>query len=85
MNPEPIECTPLSIGKAIANHRILAMLTQDELASRAGIARGGQTISSWERGATTPRLRTLFKLARALRVPASKIIETAEKIERNNA
>jgi DNA-binding XRE family transcriptional regulator len=52
--------------------RRIAGLSQDELARKAGVSRS--TIQAVEEGAL-PRLRTARKLAAALGVPVSAIVE----------
>ena len=63
-------------GKIIRKLRIEAGLTQEELGFEADLRR--TFISTIELGQQQPTLVTIFKLARALNVPASKIIELVE-------
>ena len=63
-------------GKIIRKLRIEAGLTQEELGFEADLRR--TFISTIELGQKQPTLVTIFKLARALNVPASKIIELVE-------
>ena len=59
--------------EALRRAREAAGLTQHELARRVGIA-GGERVSQWERGVSTPRAVTIRKIARVLRVPASSLM-----------
>lgn len=61
------------VGQRIALARQLRGLTQAELASKAGLFR--ETLADIERGASQPKLDTLLRLATALRVPISRLIE----------
>ena len=63
-------------GKVIRKLRIEAGLTQEELGFEADLRR--TFISTIELGQQQPTLVTIFKLSRALNVPASKIIELVE-------
>jgi len=51
-----------------------AGLTQHELARLVGAA-GGERVSRWELGASVPRPDFLLKLARALDIPARRLIQ----------
>jgi len=63
-------------GKVIRKLRIEAGLTQEELGFEADLRR--TFVSTIELGQQQPTLVTIFKLSRALNVPASKIIELVE-------
>jgi transcriptional regulator with XRE-family HTH domain len=63
-------------GKIIRKLRIEAGLTQEALGFEADLRR--TFISTIELGQQQPTLVTIFKLSRALNVPASKIIELVE-------
>lgn len=60
-------------GKAIASVRRYHRLTQVELAAKAGLTK--QAISNIEGGRRKPRIDTLTKIATALGVPTSDLIE----------
>lgn len=64
------------LGLAIRELRRAAGISQRELSERSRIAK--QAITNIERGATLPTLRTLEKLAVALRVPPSEVLRRAE-------
>jgi transcriptional regulator with XRE-family HTH domain len=64
------------LGAAVRELRKAAGISQRELAERSGIAK--QAITNIERGATLPTLRTLERLAVALRVPPSEVLRRAE-------
>jgi transcriptional regulator with XRE-family HTH domain len=63
-------------GKIIRKLRIEAGLTQEELGFEADLRR--TFISTIELGQQQPSLITIFKLAKALKVPVSKIIALVE-------
>jgi len=54
----------LSIAEQVAEHRRLRQLSQHELAELCGTSQPG--IARLERGATAPRVDTLFRIANAL-------------------
>jgi len=64
------------LGAAVRELRKAAGISQRELAEKSGIAK--QAITNIERGATLPTLRTLERLAVALRVPPSEVLRRAE-------
>lgn len=57
---------PVYLGKQIKKYRKLLNLTQSELSKRVNI--GLTTLSGYERGANSPDIETLYKLANALNV-----------------
>ncbi len=63
-------------GKIIRKLRIEAGLTQEELGFEADLRR--TFISTIELGQQQPTLVTIFKLSRALNVPASEMIAMVE-------
>lgn len=65
-----------SLGKAIAFRRNGLELSQEELAERAGVHR--TYISQLERDLKSPTVDTLRKIAAALDVRASKLIQLTE-------
>jgi len=66
--------TPRRLGTAIRNLRQALRLTQEQLAKKVGVTQG--YIGHLERGLKkNPSLPTLKKLARALGVPVSEMLE----------
>ncbi len=63
-------------GKEIARLRKRVGLSQEELGFRAEVHR--TYISQLERGLKSPTLSMMLKLARALKVSASKMVATVE-------
>lgn len=62
----------VKIGTQIKKERERALLTQEELAQRAGI--GTATLNRIERDRVEPHFRTIRKLATALGVDPSKLL-----------
>ena len=62
----------VKIGAQLRRERERALLTQDELATRAGV--GVTTINRIENGRVEPHFRTIRKLAGALGVEASALV-----------
>jgi transcriptional regulator with XRE-family HTH domain len=60
-------------GDNLARCRKRADLSQEEVSYRAGVHR--TEISQLERGLRTPRIDTLVKLASALAVPATSLLD----------
>ena len=60
------------LGKALADSRKKAGLSQGEVASRLGYT-SPQFISNWERGLSSPPVPTLKKIATMYKVNADKI------------
>lgn len=56
----------------IKNQRKLLQLTQMQLAQRTGVSH--VTISDWERGSTTPKGKSLLRLAAALKVDVDTLL-----------
>ena len=67
----------LAFGKVLRAVRKDADLTQEQLAHAADIDR--TFVSLIERGERQPTVRVLFKLAAALHVPASQLIQLTEQ------
>ena len=61
------------MGQRIAQLREQRKLTQDALATKAKVYR--ETLADVERGASQPKLDTLLRLAAALRVPISRLLQ----------
>lgn len=59
--------TEISPGRRLARARARANMTQSGLAEVSGVA--VNTIINFEKGHTTPRTRTLMKLAEAIGIP----------------
>jgi transcriptional regulator with XRE-family HTH domain len=62
----------MKIGAQVKRERELALLTQQELADRAGI--GLNTLNRIERDHAEPHFRTIRKLAKALGVDPATLI-----------
>lgn len=60
------------LGTRIARARKNAMLTQKELGEKLGCE--SITISRWERGVTTPGLRTLERISVVTKVPITEFV-----------
>ena len=63
---------PRTIGKRIKTAREAAGLSQPELGERLG--RSTTTVYRWEKDRTEPSVKTLCKVAAALRVPVAELI-----------
>ncbi|AJZ58540.1 helix-turn-helix family protein [Paraburkholderia fungorum] len=83
MNQE--EQTPLSksVGKAIANRRVLANLTQEQVAEKLGI--GQEAISRMERGVASPTVTRLAELADIYKCDLSQLLTEASDREDDQA
>jgi len=62
--------------RGLRYQRMLAGLTQEELADKAGISR--QTVILLEAGRQEPRPSSIKKLARALHVKPAELMDAAE-------
>jgi transcriptional regulator with XRE-family HTH domain len=69
----------VSLGEEVARLRKMRGLSQEELASRAGVHR--TYISQIERGLKSPTLNVLFQLARQLGTSASNILLQIESVD----
>ncbi|MGB9196732.1 MAG: helix-turn-helix transcriptional regulator [Terriglobales bacterium] len=67
-----------AFGKVLREVRLAKDLSQEELAARAGIHR--TYIGDVERGTRNIALINMTKIARALGVPLSRLIEDTEKL-----
>jgi len=65
----------IQFGKTVRRLRDAAGLSQEELAFRAGMKRS--YLSDLERGTRNPTIRALGRLAEALEVPPSRLLEDA--------
>jgi len=65
------------LGKVLAERRKTASLSQEGLAFECELH--PTYISQVERGLKSPTVRTLFKIAKALDVPASDVVKDVEK------
>ncbi len=65
-----------TLAKNIKYHRAKLGLTQEELAKKAGVNRAH--LANIEREALNPSVKTIDKLAKALGVPASALLQSAE-------
>lgn len=63
----------MSVSDNIRTERKKAGLTQKELGERLGISSVG--IAQWENGLRTPKIETLMRIADALNVPLSNLLE----------
>lgn len=66
-----------AFGKVVRDLRVKAGLTQEELAFEAGVRR--TFVSVLELGQQQPSLTTVLKIAAALKIPASKLMEKVER------
>lgn len=67
-----------AFGQVLRKHRLAAGLSQEQLGLESAVQRN--FISLIETGQNQPTITTLFKLAHALGIKASKIIAEAEKL-----
>ncbi len=74
--------TPISpheaFGQVLRKHRLAAGLSQEQLGLESGVQRN--FISLIETGQNQPTITTIFKLAHALGIKASKIVAESEKL-----
>lgn len=77
--------TPLSkaIGKAIANRRTIASLTQEQVAEKLGI--GQEAISRMERGVAIPTVARLAELADVYKCNLDQLLTEASDREDDQA
>ena len=62
----------MKIGRQVKKAREQALLTQEELAERAGI--GTATLNRIEKDRVEPHFRTIRKIAKALNIEAKELI-----------
>jgi transcriptional regulator with XRE-family HTH domain len=63
----------VKIGENLKRERVRALLTQQELAERAGV--GYPTISRIENDHAEPHFRTIRKLAKALGIDPAELVK----------
>jgi len=66
-----------AFGQVLRKHRLAAGLSQEQLGLESGIQRN--FISLIETGQNQPTITTIFKLAGALGLKPSKLVQEAEK------
>jgi transcriptional regulator with XRE-family HTH domain len=66
-----------SIGRRVRAAREAAGLSQESLAEMSGINRG--FLGELERGESSPTVTTLEKVCKALGVPVSELVRSAER------
>ena len=67
-----------ALGQALRSIRLAAGLSQEQLGLESGVQRN--FISLIETGQNQPTITTIFKLATALDIKPSKMVEAAEKL-----
>jgi transcriptional regulator with XRE-family HTH domain len=72
-----VENFPSAFGLVLRDQRMTRALSQEALAYAAGLDR--KYTGRVERGESVPSLITMYKLAAALSIPLSKLIERAEQ------
>ncbi|MER6492759.1 helix-turn-helix transcriptional regulator [Streptomyces griseorubiginosus] len=70
--PDWVRAGQITLGHRIAELRISAGLTQEDLADRMGVER--RTVQRYEAAVTDPRYGDLLLIARALRVHVSDLL-----------
>ena len=74
--------TPISpheaFGQVLRKHRLAAGLSQEQLGLESGVQRN--FISLIETGQNQPTITTIFKLAQAMGIKASKLVAESEKL-----
>ena len=66
-----------ALGRVLVKYRIIAKISQEELADRAGIHR--TYVSQIERGLKSPTLSVLFEISKSLNIKASSLIAEIEQ------
>jgi transcriptional regulator with XRE-family HTH domain len=69
----------LALGQALRSYRARQDISQEELANLSGLHR--TYVGGIERGERNPSFTNILKLAQALGVSASKLLEQAEQLE----
>ncbi len=70
-------CNTVTVGKVLRRFREDRKQTQEMVSSAAGIGRS--QLSAIERGERKPTLETFYRIARALQVKSSEILEAIEE------
>ncbi|MBW2187449.1 MAG: helix-turn-helix transcriptional regulator [Deltaproteobacteria bacterium] len=65
-------------GQVLRKHRTTIGISQEFLALECGLDR--TFISALERGIRQPSLKSLFKIAKVLKIPPSQIVAEVEKL-----
>jgi Zn-dependent peptidase ImmA (M78 family)/DNA-binding XRE family transcriptional regulator len=71
----------MAVTLRLRDFRDQAGLSQEDLGSKVGVTR--QTIAFWEKGDRSPSLAQLYKVAKALKVPAGVLLEQDKKKEKS--
>lgn len=66
-----------ALGRVLVKYRVIAKISQEELADRAGIHR--TYVSQIERGLKSPTLSVLFEISTSLNIKASILIAEIEQ------
>ena len=72
-----VRSEPRIDARALRAARVAVGMSQDQLARVIGVA-GGERISRWERGASTPRPEMVHRLAQALHVDPADLVAEGE-------
>lgn len=67
-----------AFGQVLRKHRLAAGLSQEQLGLESGVQRN--FISLIETGQNQPTITTIFKLAQAMGIKASKLVAESEKL-----
>lgn len=81
--PERVYPPGMSLGDELRNAREAADLTQEQVAAAAGIDRA--YLSLLENNHKSPTVDTLFRICKALGVPASQILARVEQAKQPEA
>jgi XRE family transcriptional regulator, regulator of sulfur utilization len=73
----PVTLISKRFGNAVRKHRVAAGLSQEKLAEKSGVH--PTYVGMVERGIRNPTLDAAAKLAKALRVELSRLVEEAER------
>lgn len=67
-----------AFGQVLRKHRLAAGMSQEQLGLESGVQRN--FISLIETGQNQPTITTIFKLANAMGIKASKLVSESEKL-----
>ena len=73
----------MSFGARIKQAREALGMSQKELAARCGVSEN--TISTYERGKKTSRVRVIERLSKELRIPAMELLRELDGENRSNS